>query len=177
MGDGFAESKYMKEILEFHCPRYDELPNLDLYMDQVLSIIEEVLKPFSFDEKLLTSSMVNNYVKQRVIAPPVNKKYSRDQLVYLLTVCILKKVFSISEIYRMITIQMETSPIETAYNTFCDMTEQALRMTFTGETFPERTGKKEEVLLMGSAIMSFAQKVLAQKYLEYRLEKDHSEEV
>ena len=79
MDEDFLKSDYVQEILEFHCPRYNELPGLDLYMDQVLSVIEEVMKPFHPEEKAMTSSMVNNYVKQKIVTPPVNKKYSRKQ--------------------------------------------------------------------------------------------------
>ncbi len=176
MEDGFLQSSYAREIMEFHCPRYDELPGIDLYMDQVLCVIEEALSAFSLGEKVLTSSMVNNYVKQKIVSPPVNKKYSRKHLAYLMVVCILKKVFSISEICRMITIQMENHPLESTYDLFCQETEQALRMAFTGEAMAEIEEKKEERELLRSAVLSFAQKVWAQKYLEYRLEKDHSRE-
>lgn len=169
-----------KEILEFHCPRYDELPGIDLYMDQVLSIIEDVLKPFSVDEKVLTSSMVNNYVKQRIVSPPVNKKYSRTHMAYLLVVCILKKVFSISEICRMITLQIETHPLEESYDFFCAETERALRVAFLEEadisSQEEREASEERRILRG-AVMSFAQKVRVQKCLEDRLRRDHPEQV
>ena len=76
----------------------------------------------------------------------------------------------------MITIQMENHPLESTYDFFCQETEQALRMAFTGEAMAEIEEKKEERELLRSAVLSFAQKVWAQKYLEYRLEKDHSRE-
>ncbi len=65
----FKDSHYIKEILDFHLPRFDELPDIDLYMDQVLNIIENSLIIFSSenDENIITKSMINNYVKQNVI--------------------------------------------------------------------------------------------------------------
>lgn len=176
MEDHFLQSSYAQEIMEFHCPRYDELPGIDLYMDQVLSVIEDALRVFSLGEKMLTSSMVNNYVKQKIVSPPVNKKYSRKHLAYLMVVCILKKVFSISEICRMITMQMESHPLETTYDLFCQAMEQALRTAFVGDPMDEMQDKGQEAELLRSAVLSFAQKVRVQKYLEYRLEKDHAEE-
>lgn len=124
---------------------------------------------------MLTSSMVNNYVKQKIVSPPVNKKYSRRHLAYLMVVCILKKVFSIAEICRMITIQIESHPLEATYDRFCQEMEQALRMAFTGEPMDEMRDQGEGAELLRSTVLSFAQKVRVQKYLEYRLEKDHAE--
>lgn len=177
MKESFLQSVSASEILKFRCPRYEELPAIDLYMDQVLSIIEEVMSVFSMGEKVLTASMVNNYVKQRIVSPPVNKKYSRKHMAYLLVVCILKKVFSISEICRMVTIQTENYPMSEAYDFFCEEVEKALRTAFTGEVFVQEDGEREEEALLRSAVLSFAQKVRTQKYLEYRLVQDHAEEV
>ena len=68
------------DINNFHVPRWDEIPGIDLYMDQVLSYIEEYLPFYTSDdsnESLITKTMINNYVKQEIIAPPVKKKYTR----------------------------------------------------------------------------------------------------
>ncbi|MBQ9921517.1 MAG: DUF1836 domain-containing protein [Clostridia bacterium] len=61
-----------KEILEFHLPRWDELPEIELYMDQVVYTLEKKLEIFAEDEsqKIITSTMINNYVKQKVVKPP-----------------------------------------------------------------------------------------------------------
>ena len=167
MDEDFLKSDYVQEILEFHCPRYNELPGLDLYMDQVLSVIEEVMKPFHPEEKAKTSSMVNNYVKQKIVTPPVNKKYSRKHIAYLLVVCILKRIFSISDICRLITIQIETYPLEKAYDFFCEELERALKAAFWGEN-TVAVDVCDEAALVRSAALCFAQKVRVQKYLEYR---------
>ena len=72
-------------------PRWEELPDLDLYMDQVLSLIHRYLgREESPDGKVLTSSMVNNYVKMRLMPAPEKKKYSRVHLAYLIAICVLK---------------------------------------------------------------------------------------
>ena len=58
-----------EKILEFKMPRYEELPAIELYIDQVLKYIETVFEPLEIckDEKPLTASMVNNYVKKGVV--------------------------------------------------------------------------------------------------------------
>ena len=174
MDEEFLKSDYVQEILEFHCPRYNELPGLDLYMDQVLSVIEEVMKPFHPEEKAMTSSMVNNYVKQKIVTPPVNKKY-RKHIAYLLVVCILKRIFSISDICRLITLQIETYPLEKAYDFFCEELERALKTAFLGEN-TAAVDVRDEAALLRSVALCFAQKVRVQKYLEYRALLDSEEE-
>lgn len=78
----------------FHCPRWEELPKLLLYMDQVILVLEETLSLFVEEkENVVTSTMINNYVKQKVILPPVQKKYGREQLAQLMVVCLLKRCF------------------------------------------------------------------------------------
>ena len=110
-----------KEILKFHCPRYEELPTIPLYKDQVIAYIEEVLGPLNLnrDEKLLTPTMLNNYVKQRVVRPPVGRRYTENHLAYLIVVCLFKQVYSLTEICQMITVQTNLYPIQQAYDFFC----------------------------------------------------------
>jgi hypothetical protein len=64
-----------ESLLEFHLPRWEELPTLELYMDQVITLIDQYLSPVIQTEKhpLLTSSMVNNYVKKGMIPAPEKK--------------------------------------------------------------------------------------------------------
>ena len=69
-------------------PRWDDLPDIELYMDQVVSILEKNLSVFSNGEKLITPSMINNYVKQKIVKPPVKKRYDKMHLAYLFVVCI-----------------------------------------------------------------------------------------
>ena len=71
----------MKEI-EIHLPRWEELPNLDLYLDQVVTVMEEYLEFFVTDkeDKIITKTMINNYAKDRVISPVKGKKYTKEQI-------------------------------------------------------------------------------------------------
>ena len=79
------------EVSAFHIPRWHELPEFDLYMDQVIALAEKYLSVLSADGKgLLTPSMINNYVKSGVLPPPKNKKYNRTHLAILMIVCITK---------------------------------------------------------------------------------------
>ena len=72
------------ESLEFHIPRFNELPRVPLYKDQVITYLENLVKSMNIesDEKLLTPTMLNNYVKQKVVSPPKDKKYNEKQVAY-----------------------------------------------------------------------------------------------
>ena len=164
------EGGNIDEIINFHCPRFNELPHLPLYKDQVITYIEEVLKAIHInsDEKLLTPTMVNNYVKQKVVAPPKDKKYNETHLAYLIVVCIFKQVFSLTEICNLINIQIKTCPIEQAYDFFCTELEIILKDVFTKRQFAYESSIVEttnESEVVRSSVMSFANKIYIQKYL------------
>ena len=119
-----------KTIDEAKLPTWDELPKLELYMDQVVSVLEESLEIFSRNEKLITPSMINNYVKQKIVKPPIKKKYDRVHLAYLYVVCILKRIMPISQICDGMAFAMKKYPIPEAYNRFCDELEGAIGKAF-----------------------------------------------
>ncbi len=159
-----------KEMLDFHCPRFDELPTIPLYKDQVISYVEDVLKPLNLnpEEKLLTPTMLNNYVKQRVVSPPVGRRYTEKHLAYLIVVCLFKQVYSLTEVCKMIRIQMDLYPTEQAYNYFCVELEKALQFVFSDREVIEpnsATNITFETEVARSAVMSVAHKLFIQKYL------------
>ena len=105
-------------------PLWNELPDIELYMDQVVSIIAKYFKDTSSD-KILTPSMVNNYVKLGTIPAPVKKKYSKLHLAYLFMVCTLKQTLDMATIQKIIPIGIEQSAIEYIYNSFVKNQDKA----------------------------------------------------
>ena len=160
----------IKKIIDFHFPRFSELPKVPLYKDQVIIYIESKLMDIKIyeDENLLTPTMLNNYVKQKVIAAPIDKKYDEQQLAYLIIVCILKQVFSLKEVSELIKIQMKSYPIEPAYDYFCIEFESALKVVFSSRdyNYPSKALTKSfESEIVRSAIMAFVNKIFIQRYL------------
>lgn len=93
------QKKALEDLAQRNLPGWEDLPDLELYMDQVLSLVERYLH---YDEdRGLTASMVNNYVKQKVLPPPVNKRYGRGHIAALLMLCVLKSVMPISAIQKL----------------------------------------------------------------------------
>lgn len=129
-----AHTQYASHLEHFTLPRYEEIPRIALYMDQLLGYIEETLGPlYAGNEKMLTSSMVNNYVKQGILASARSKKYSRDHIAYLIVICTLKQTFSIAEIEKLIASQIASFETAVAYDYYCDAFEDAVRALFGGE--------------------------------------------
>ncbi len=90
--------------LEAELPEWEALPALELYMDQVIILLTQYLQPLyrSEDEKSITASIINNYVRLRLMPPPVKKKYSRVHIAYLIVICVLKQSLSISCIRQLL---------------------------------------------------------------------------
>ncbi|WP_034446587.1 DUF1836 domain-containing protein [Butyrivibrio sp. AE2032] len=83
----------------------DEMPNIDLYMDQLTSFMNERLKKSTRHpetDKILTKTMINNYAKNDLLPPPVKKKYSKDHLILLLFIYYFKNILSINDIQTLL---------------------------------------------------------------------------
>ena len=91
------------------CLEPEQIPDLDLYIDQILMLFEDKLGDTRRREKdkILTKSMVNNYSKERMIRPMKGKKYTREQVLQILMICSLKNMLSIGVINQVMTILME----------------------------------------------------------------------
>lgn len=160
-------SDYKDMITSFSCPRWEELPKIPLYMDQVLIVLTEALGVLLEDDSAaLTPTMINNYVKMRIIHAPAKKKYGRDHLALLIIITLLKKCLSMSEISGLISLITDEHGIENAYNTFCDELENALQAAFLndGKQKVERVISSSSNIL-NAALMALTGKLLLQYYL------------
>ena len=111
----------------FSYPKWKDIPNIDLYLDQVLLYVNQVCEPISSEsDKGLTASMVNNYVKHGYLTKPEKKKYQRHQIARLIAITTLKSVFSIQEIAQTLnTLQTETNS-EQLYNAFVNYMNEGI---------------------------------------------------
>jgi hypothetical protein len=83
----------------------DEMPNIDLYMDQLTTFMDERLKKTTRhpeSDKILTKTMINNYAKNDLLPPPIRKKYSKDHLILLIFIYYLKSILSINDIQTLL---------------------------------------------------------------------------
>ena len=121
-------TRWAEGLEQFDLPDWDSLPQLDLYMDQVILLLTRYLTPIDRDaeEKFVTASIINNYVRMRVIPPPVKKRYSRIHLAYLVVICTLKQSLSISCIQRLLP---EEHSEEAARQLYTEFVSQYRRST------------------------------------------------
>ena len=99
---------------------WDQIPDLGLYMDQVVTFITRVYEPLYGEDihSYLSPSMINNYVKSKLIPRPTGKKYSRDQIALLTMIVALKQTCSMDDIRRMLALR-EGESAEGLYTDFC----------------------------------------------------------
>ncbi len=88
-------------MLDFIVP--EDIPTDDMFMEQVTTFMEQHLKANlrNEEEKTLTKAMINNYTKNKLMPPPVKKRYSREHLIFLIYIYYMKNVMSISDIQKM----------------------------------------------------------------------------
>lgn len=111
--------------------RIDDVPDIDLYMDQVTTYLNKIFdssKRYD-DDKLLTKTMINNYAKSRLLPAPEKKKYSKDHIIILAMIFFFKNVISINDVTTILSplinqhFHNDDSPIENIVNTFLDYTK------------------------------------------------------
>lgn len=149
----------------FHLPRWKEIPKLDLYLDQTVTLLEKELKNFicNKDDTIITKTMINNYVKQGLIKPPIKKKYNKIHIATLIVICILKQVYSINDISELIRLAIKTARINNAYDEFCNAIERAILYTFEGVEYKIPNDLIFEQYLLQSVAQSFASKLYVEK--------------
>jgi len=110
--------QWAKKAAQFRLPAWEELPPLELYMDQVNIMLNRYIHGISAQEQPVTSAMINNYVKMGVVPRPEKKKYSRMHLAALIIVCSLKNTHAIATIRAMLPEVMDESSMETVYRAY-----------------------------------------------------------
>lgn len=95
-------NQVLEEIESFNI---DDIPNIDLYMDQVTTYLNGKFNTSKRhdDDKLLTKTMINNYAKSHLLPPPEKKKYSKDHMIILILIFFFKNVISINDIQTIVT--------------------------------------------------------------------------
>lgn len=153
-------------LTQYNLPKWDNLPSFDIYMDQVIYYINNGLAPLYFnDDKIITNSMVNNYVKSSIVKPPVKKHYTQYHLAYLIVVCILKRCYSLTEISNLLNIYQNESKasVGDAYNEFVGLFESYLHEIMEKGKITQQV---EEVTdyqrLMDNVIKSIVYKIYAE---------------
>lgn len=126
---------WLSGMEQFDLPEWDALPQLELYMDQVIILLKQYLAPLhrGEEDKTITASIINNYVRMKVMPPPVKKKYSRIHIACLIVICALKQSLSISCIQRILPADLCEEKVRRLYNDFVHQ-YRAVLSTFVRQT-------------------------------------------
>ena len=145
-----------EKIREFRLPRYEEIPNMGLYLEQTTKYINNHLAPLRCLE--ITPSMVSNYVKKGLIPKPVKKQYFAEHIGYLFFVVFAKNLVSIEDIGILIEMQRSTYTLPVAYDYMCEEMENALGYIFGLKESMEELGEtvSDEKNLLRSLTFSSA---------------------
>ena len=151
---------------DLHLPKYSELPSIELYLDQVLRVVNDAVRPYIFSEKdaPLTGTMVNNYVKHGVLPAPQKKLYQKEHLAKLIVITIMKSVYSIPEITRFFEISAQAD-LAKLYDLFCNEVNTVYKSIFSGQV-PEGSAEPTIAFLriMAASAMGklYVQKMLGE---------------
>lgn len=95
----------IESLDRIHHISLDDIPNIDLYMDQVTTFMESRLRNttrYPDEDKILTKTMINNYAKNNLLPPPVKKKYSKEHILLLIFIYYYKGILSIGDIQTLL---------------------------------------------------------------------------
>lgn len=146
--------QWAQQMQEYDFVPWERLPEIDLYMDQVITYMDRQLGSFQDapKNKLLTSSMINNYVKDKVLERPQQKKYSKEHLAMLTIICMLKPVLAIPDVANLLRYLLDDESKEAVYMEFCD--SQSAALTEVCRRVLETSRQGESALVRLAAILS-----------------------
>ena len=161
-----TKQKIADSIRPFHLPRYEQIPDSGMYLEQTAKYICEFLNPVFGNA--ITTSMISNYVKKDLIDNPVKKLYNREQIAYLIFIAVAKNVMSLDGLINFIALQKRTYDLRKAYDYFCDQFEVTLFYTAEINDTMDIVGEDtaDEKKLLFSCIVAVTQKIYLEKCLE-----------
>ncbi len=178
---------FVKNILEeVKAFNIDDIPNIDLYMDQVTTYLNDKFAATKRrdDDKLMTKTMINNYAKSRLLPSPDKKKYTKDHIITLIMIFFFKNVLSMNDATKLLSPMLDTYfhneeiPLEDIVNHFlkfakeCDLSESIIKeVNNSSKIFEEMDVKDKDYLqTVGLITMlsydTFVRKILIEKLID-----------
>ncbi len=114
-------SKWEKNLESYQLPRWDTIPNLGLYMEQVIMLLKEYLSYMPTEDEedpVITAAAINNYVRKKVMPMPEKKRYYRTHIAYLLMICSLKQSMNIPTLQIMLPPDLSEEELKRFYDAY-----------------------------------------------------------
>lgn len=150
--------------------QWDELPDIPLYMDQVVGYLARQMISFREGDNL-TSAMINNYVKDGLLARANGKKYEQEHLAYLIAISALKQVMSVREMKALTALGREMRNSQRQYEYFWKYLDSALTEA-ADRINPDMEGNELPRLVLEMATRSYAEGLACRRLLEIMAEQN-----
>lgn len=171
--------RWERYLLRFRLPGWEEIPNMGLYMEQVVDLLKEYLDympPELKEEQVVTGAAINNYVRRKLLPSPRRKRYYRVHIAYLIMICTLKQSLNMSMIQALLPDGEDEAEIRTAYESyaarhnmaaryFVEQVRQASAQILDHEESTELTVPNAEELICSSAVVGGFARLLAEKLI------------
>lgn len=158
------KDEIQNSIAGFSLPRYNEIPDVGLYLEQAAKYISGYLS--CLGEFALTGSMISNYVKKGLIDNPVKKQYSREQIANLIFIAVAKTVMTMEDLRLVMMLRKKTYTAQRAYDYFREEMENVLPYVFGRKDSLDSLGvdNTDEKTLLRYTIITVAHKVYLDKF-------------
>ena len=166
-------------VQEYHLPLWDEIPDIGLYMEQVLSMLKDYLvylPPELQDDEYVTAATINNYVRKKIMPEPVRKRYYRIHIAYLIMICTLKQSLNISMLSSILPSDLSEEELKKTYELFtkthraaslffCEQAKIASSRILERKCEPVYATDTPEELLISCAVIGNYAKLLSEKLI------------
>ena len=132
-------------------PKWEDFPGVNLYMDQVTELVNKYMEKIAPPgaDAVITASMINNYVKSKLMPPPVKKRYSKLHLAYIIIICTLKQTFGVSSLEKILPDEMGEEDIKKFYDVFALSCEAAYSKALSDmEKLSDSCGDDTELFIL-----------------------------
>lgn len=164
---------------EYRLPAWKEIPDIGLYMEQVIALLKEYLDylpPELKEEQFITAATINNYVRKKIMPEPIKKKYYRPHIAYLIVICTLKHCLSIPTLQTILPNGLSDETLEQSYTAYVNRHRLAasyfvsqIRSAAAGildrEPDSVLSTDSTEDLITAAAVISGFSRLLAEKLL------------
>lgn len=171
--------RWGKYLNNYHLPEWENIPDIGLYMEQVIALLKsylDYLPPELKEDQFITSAAINNYVRKKIMPEPKKKKYYRIHIAYLIIICSLKQSLSIPTLQTMIPTDLSEEELRSFYTAythrhslaskyFVKQVKEAASGILDHDPVSEMaTGSTEDLITSAAVICGFA-RLLAEKLL------------
>ena len=171
--------RWEKYLENYRLPRWEDIPDMGLYMEQVIKLLKQYLDylpPELKEENFITAATINNYVRKKIMPEPINRKYYRKHIAYLIIICSLKQSLSIPVLQKMIPVDLTEEELKETYTAYVNRQKigvsyfaKQVRLAAAGVLDHEyeselATDSTEDLIYLSAVISGFA-RLFAEKLL------------